>query len=203
MDKSVKFPRNSILIYDEAMTGLNSSRAMENINKSMLDFFTECGQFGHIIIIVLPNYFRLSEDIAIPRSLFLIDVYADRKYNRGNFAFFNEVRKENLYIFGKKKLGTIARYTATNPNFRGRFTKFMPIDKEAYDKRKKEAIRHKKLTRHQLKYVKQRNIVLWILNKEKKMTAREIAEKMTVMSGEKMEGTTVIKAIDKITNPDR
>jgi ABC-type xylose transport system permease subunit len=44
---------HSVLVYDEGRAGLDSARAMENINKAMQDFFQECGQYGHVIIIVL------------------------------------------------------------------------------------------------------------------------------------------------------
>ena len=141
-----RLPKKSVIIYDEGRAGLDSIRAMENINKGMMDFFQECGQYQHVIIIVLPNYFRLSEDIAIPRSLFLIDVYHDSKYNRGYLKFYNEIQKEYLYVFGKKKLGTYAKYNSANPSFSGKFTNMHPqIDIEKYDNEKKESFRKKQV----------------------------------------------------------
>jgi hypothetical protein len=139
-----KLPKRSVIVYDEGRAGLDSIRAMENINKGMMDFFQECGQYQHVIIIVLPNYFRLSEDIAVPRSLFLVDVHHDAKYNRGYFKFYNEIQKEYLYVFGKKKLGTYAKYKSVNPSFNGRFTDSHPqIDVELYERQKREALVNK------------------------------------------------------------
>jgi len=136
-----RLPKRSVIVYDEGRAGLDSIRAMENINKGMMDFFQECGQYQHVIIIVLPNYFRLSEDIAVPRSLFLVDVHHDAKYNRGYFKFYNEIQKEYLYVFGKKKLGTYAKYKSVNPSFNGRFTDSHPnIDVEKYESQKREAL---------------------------------------------------------------
>ncbi|HUS50424.1 MAG TPA: hypothetical protein VMZ91_09685 [Candidatus Paceibacterota bacterium] len=141
-----RLPKKSVIVYDEGRAGLDSIRAMENINKGMMDFFQECGQYQHVIIIVLPNYFRLSEDIAIPRSLFLIDVYHDSKYNRGYFKFYNEIQKEYLYVFGKKKLGTYAKYNSANPSFSGKFTNTHPnIDVESYDNEKRESFKKKQI----------------------------------------------------------
>jgi len=146
VDIAQKLPKKSVIVYDEGRAGLDSIRAMENINKGMMDFFQECGQYQHVIIIVLPNYFRLSEDIAIPRSLFLVDVYHDSKYNRGYFKFYNEIQKEYLYVFGKKKLGTYAKYNSANPSFSGKFTNVHPnIDVESYDNEKRESFKKKSI----------------------------------------------------------
>jgi hypothetical protein len=200
MKKAETFPPHSVIIYDEAMTGLNSARAMENINKSMLDFFIQCGNLRQIIIIVLPNYFRLNEDIAVPRSLFLLDCYTDEKYHRGQFAFYNEGRKELLYSFGKKKYGTFQKYNATYPNFRGKFTDFMPnIDVELYEKQKKQARAKQKLSEYQKRIAKQRNALMWVLNREQGMSERVIAEKITVISGVKMSRRGVSGAINTIS----
>ena len=57
-----KYGRNQVIMYDEGKQGLDSARSMESINKGMEDFFQECGFMGHVIIIVLPNFFKLHED---------------------------------------------------------------------------------------------------------------------------------------------
>lgn len=119
-------PRNSVLVYDEGRAGLDSARAMENINKAMTDFFQECGQYGHVIIIVLPDFFKLTETIAVPRSLFLINVYTDKNYNRGYFSFYSEHRKELLYVIGKKKWGTSSKYLSVAENFCVLWREFPP-----------------------------------------------------------------------------
>lgn len=188
-------PRNSVIIYDEAMTGLNSSRAMESINKTMMDFFIECGQYGHIIIIVLPNFFRLAEDIAIPRSLFLCDVYTDLSYQRGFFKFYNEIQKEFLYMFGKKRYGTFRKYQATNPSFSGKYTKFVPIDKERYEKQKREAIQKKRLTRVESRMVRHRNALTVMIKNKTKMTDKQIAEELSKLLGVKVGDETIRSAI--------
>jgi hypothetical protein len=99
-----KYGRNQVIIYDEGRAGLDSASAMQAINRAMQDFFQECGMYGHVIIIVLPNFFKLHEDYAVNRSLFLIDAFADRQLRRGFFNFYNETQKEWLYYMGKKKL---------------------------------------------------------------------------------------------------
>jgi intein/homing endonuclease len=100
-----KYGRNQVIVYDEGRAGLDSARAMQAINKVMQDFFQECGQYGHIIIIVLPSFFKLHEDYATSRSLFLVDVYADNNLRRGFFNFYTERQKEYLYLMSRKELG--------------------------------------------------------------------------------------------------
>jgi len=50
-----KYGKNQVIIYDEGRAGLDSARAMQAINKIMQDFFQACGQYGHVILIVLPK----------------------------------------------------------------------------------------------------------------------------------------------------
>jgi len=162
-------PKRSVIVYDEGRAGLDSSRAMENINKGMMDFFQECGQYQHVIIIVLPNFFRLSEDIAVPRSLFLVDVHHDAKYNRGYFKFYNEIQKEYLYVWGKKKLGTYNKYNSSKPSFSGRFTNTQPnIDVALYEKQKRDALveKRKKSRDNSERCEAREEHAIWYLTKE-------------------------------------
>jgi len=193
MNKASSMPKNSVIVYDEGRNGLDSARAMEGINKIMADFFQECGQYGHCLIIVLPDYFKLSEMIAVPRSLFLVNVYHDKNYDRGYFSFFNERQKELLYIIGKKKLGTSARYMAVKASFYGRFTDFMPIDKDLYDKQKREALKKKQKTRLEAKWQKQRDACIWLLKHKTKISDDKIAEMITNVSRLQISSSSVEK----------
>ena len=175
-----KYGKNQVIVYDEGRAGLDSSRAMESLNKGMMDFFQECGFYGHVILIVLPNFFKLQEEYAVARSLFLIDVFADKNFNRGYFNFYNERQKEYLYFWGKRKIGVTARYNSAKESFWGHFGQFMPFDKELYEKMKSEAIKRKKVGRLEAKAIKQRNAAFWLLNKVHDwggdLIAREVQE---------------------------
>lgn len=182
MNKSSTYPRNSVFVYDEGRAGLDSARAMENINKATMDFFQECGQYGHVVLIVLPDFFKLSEMIAVPRSLFLINVYHDRNYNRGYFSFFNERQKELLYIIGKKKWGSTAKYMSVDDSFHGRFADFMPIDKTLYDQQKREALKKKQKSRTEVKWQRQRDALIWLMKQKTQMSDQKLAESVTRLS---------------------
>jgi hypothetical protein len=170
-----KYGRNQVIVYDEGRAGLDSSAAMTAINKAMQDFFQECGQYGHVILIVLPNFFKLHEDYAISRSIFLVDVFTNKRMERGFFNFYNEGQKENLYINGKKKSGTASKYSGARPSFTGRFSPFLPLDKDMYEKAKQEAIKQKEVKNIERKWKRQRDALLYTMWKEG-YDARTISE---------------------------
>jgi len=193
-----RLPRNSVIVYDEGRAGLDSARAMENINKSMQDFFQECGQYGHIIIIVLPDFFKLQETIAVPRSLFLINVYTDHNYNRGFFSFFSEHKKELLYIFGKKQFGSTAKYLSVKDNFHGKFTNYFPISEEDYGEKKRAAIKKKKKNRLELSWRNQRDYLFYILKYKFEVTEEDIAKELKRFPDVKLARETVLRAITAV-----
>lgn len=160
-----KYGPNQVIMYDEGRQGLDSARSMESINKGMDDFFQECGFMGHVIIIVLPNFFKLHEDYAVARSIFLIDAFADSHFNRGYFNFYNERQKEYLFYFGKKRIGVTAKYQSANESFYGKFTKWLPFDKDEYEKIKKGALEKKRLAKSDRKMRMQRDILVWFIIK--------------------------------------
>ena len=90
-------PKNSVIVYDEGRTGLDAKSTMTALNKLLEDFFQECGQYNHVILIVLPDFFKLHADYAVSRSYFLIDVFLDHNFNRGFFNFYNEIQKDFFY----------------------------------------------------------------------------------------------------------
>jgi len=179
MEKARKFPKNSVFIYDEGRAGLDSKRAMESINKGMEDFFQECGVYNHVILIVLPDFFKLHYDYSITRSMFLIDVNVNKKWERGFFKFYNRNQKEWLFNLGKKKMGVIGKYSAASCSFYGRFTSWFPFSDEEYNARKKAALEKKEITRFQKRYKRQRDVALYLYKKKTKKTNADIAEEMS------------------------
>jgi len=178
-----KYGKHQVIVYDEGRAGLDSARAMQAINKAMQDFFQECGQYGHMIIIVLPSFFKLHEDYATSRSLFLVDVFADKNLARGHFNFYTERQKEYLYLNGKKRVGTLAKYAGCHHSFAGRFTKFLPVPDDEYNKAKAKALKKKDLTRTDRKWKQQRDAALYIIRRETGKTYTAIAREMTVLCG--------------------
>ena len=178
MKRGHELPLNSVIIYDEGREGLDAKSTMMNINRTLETFFQECGVYNHFIIIVLPDFFSLNKNFATARSNFLINTYVDEKYNRGFMAFYNELKKEKLYEFGRRKLGSFARYGATDPNFRGRFTKWLPFSKTEYDRLKREALRKKRLSQTDVRISKQRDILIYLYKKYKDLNSKELSDEI-------------------------
>jgi len=195
-----KYGKNQMIIYDEGRQGLDSARAMESINKGMEDFFQTCGFMGHVIIVVLPNFFKLHEDYAVARSLFLINVYADKHYNRGYYSFYNEDQKEKLFYFGKKRIGVRAKYCAASENFYGKFSSWFPFDREEYDKLKELAMKKARKSKKQQKFKRQRDAALYMLKKHTELSSIEISNELSALSNQKISDRNVrfgIQAISK------
>jgi hypothetical protein len=177
-EKAEKLPKHSVIVYDEGRVGLQSDRHMEYVNKQVADFFQECGQYGHVIIIVLPDFFKLGVDYATNRSLFLVNVFADKEFNRGYFNFYNENNKEKLYLYGKKKIGTMSKYNAYPRNFWGRFSSFIPVDRQAYEQLKKNALSRKKYRMPEIQAMKQRDMLIWLYSRKKSFPINKFQEVM-------------------------
>lgn len=195
-----KYGKHQIIIYDEGRSGLDSARAMESVNKIMQDFFQECGFMGHIIIIVLPNFFKLHEDYAVNRSLFLVDVYANQELKRGYFSFYNEMNKEFLYFNGKKKIGSSLKYRDSRVSFSGRFTPFSPLDKVEYEKAKRAGLKKKQLKTKEAIWKRQRDAAIYLVQRSSGWELDMIGKELTVVSGHYVSGQAVKHAIENITH---
>jgi len=192
------YPKNSVFVYDEARSGLDSASSMTAINKTMIDFFSECGQYGHVIILVLPDFFKLSEMIAVPRSLFLINVYTDKNFNRGFFSFYSDKRKELLYVFGKKKFGSTSKYNSVAPNFHGTFGDYLPINREMYEEQKRLALKKKKNTHLEAKWHEQRDAAMYSLYTVNNMSYSDITDEIEKSLGYKISPRIVEFAVQGI-----
>jgi len=127
------------VVYDEAYTGLSSRGTMSLINRTLIKLMAEIRQRNLFIFIVMPTYFDLDKYIALFRSRALIHIYNTENFQRGYFGFYNVDRKKDLYILGKK----FYSYVKPRPNFYGRFTDWLPFDREEYKKKKANALKNR------------------------------------------------------------
>ena len=122
------------ILLDEAYGDTASSKVASRKFNTFIDMTQAMRQKNWFIILILPNFFDLSKTLALFRSKWLIRCYS-KKGQRGYFEMWGKQRKQQLYINGKKNIN----YKCVRPNFRGRFTKFITIDEQAYKKKKLEA----------------------------------------------------------------
>jgi hypothetical protein len=179
MYKGTTFPKESLIGFDEGKQGLDSKGTMSATNKALDIFFQEVGVKNHIIGIVLPNFFKLNEDIATTRSMFLVDTYHDKNWKRGFFSFYGPRTKEWLYFMGKKKIGVGNKYASINPDFFGRFTDWSPFNKEEYETLKSEALKKKTFGTREQKIKTKYLGLLDIYKKETNETNEIIAKKLS------------------------
>ena len=147
--KAHQKPKNSVFVYDEARSELDSKKTMERVTQTLLDFFSECGMYNHFIILVLPDFFDLPKSIAINRSRALINVRSSAeivqgnivKFKRGTYQFFNFDTKKKLYTVGKRNFND---YNACKCNFFGDFRNFWVVDKDEYDKKKAAFVKRRR-----------------------------------------------------------
>jgi hypothetical protein len=136
IDVAYKIGKNKAIVYDEAREGLDSKRQMETFSKNLLNFFSQCGNLNHFIIIVLPEFFELPKSIAITQSIFLINCYARDGFRRGYFEFHSRKSKRYLFIKGQKFLD----YKVQKPDFLGTFNNWIPFDRIEYEELKSKAL---------------------------------------------------------------
>lgn len=131
----LKADKYQAIVYDEAYGGINSRATMTKVNRSIVKMLTEIGSRNLFIIIVLPCFFELDRYVALWRSRALFHVYVNDKLQRGFFNAYNEERKKDLYMKGKKFM----TYDVVMGNFHGRFTNKWIVDKVAYEEKKRRA----------------------------------------------------------------
>lgn len=165
----------SVIILDESRRDLSSTKTLREETQNLIDFFNETGVLNHLIIVVIPDYFDLTKNIATGHSKYLINCFVKgeikqnergepvEEYKRGYFEFFGENRKKLLYLRGKKEHD----YKAVNYNFWGEFRKRWIVDEGEYERRKRAFIKSEntvRLSRRDALYKAQRDALLTILH---------------------------------------
>lgn len=126
-----KANKKQAVIFDEAFCGLSSRATMSSVNRTIVRLLTEIRQKNLFVFIVLPTFFDLDKYVALWRSRALLHVYV-KNFKRGQFEFYSSEKKKNMYVHGKK----LYKYGYPCPDFRGAFTKAMPLDDAAYREKK-------------------------------------------------------------------
>jgi len=174
----LKAKKNQCVVFDEAFNGLSSRSSLSAMNRVLVGLMMQMRQKNLFIIMVLPTFFLLERYAAIFRTKALVHVY-ESKGVRGYFRVYNKRRKKMLYLIGKKDYSY--NHKSLRTRFYGRFYgKFALGDKkveEKYRKKKMKALESTSqdpMTAGQIKYKQQRDIMVWRLRKELKMTYQQM-----------------------------
>lgn len=162
------------VVYDEAITGLFSRETMTELNRSIVKVLATIRQKNLFVFIVLPCFFDLDKNIAIWRSKALFHVYLGKdKMQRGRFACFNDIKKKDLYVLGKK----MYCYAKPSANYIANFSSAYVVDEEEYRKRKYDAFqKFSQKSTKQMDVMKQRDALICYLYQNYDLTQDKIAE---------------------------
>ena len=192
MEKAHRFPRKSVFVIDEGRRGTDSIAIASKLNRQISEFWDESRQYSHVYLIVCPDYFKITPDLACERSMFLINVYLSDNFDRGFFKYYNKIQKDFLYAYGKKKVGSIAKYGAGYSTFKGCFTSFFPFDMEEYLKMKRDALRAKTVVRKRdVNAIILRNCLFSMYKSTTDKTNKDIADEMSEILLKKITPRTV------------
>jgi energy-coupling factor transporter ATP-binding protein EcfA2 len=177
-DAVFKANKGQCIIYDEAFTGLSSRASLSGINRALISLMMQMRQKNLFVIIVLPTFFLLDKYAALFRSIILIHVY-EVKNKRGYFKVYNKRKKKLLYMLGKATYSYYFKKVHTR--FMGRFYGKFALGEnmeEKYRKRKEDVLQEVEkspMSAGQVKYMNQRNIAIYTLRKQLKLTYRQLA----------------------------
>jgi len=169
-----KAKKGQCIIFDEAFTGLSSRASLSGVNKTLIGLMMQMRQKNLFIIIVLPTFFLLDRYVAIFRANILIHVY-ETGGNRGYFRLYNYRLKKYLYLIGKPLYSYAPSKIRTR--FKGRFYGVFALgdqkEEDKYRKKKVKAVEDTEknpMSAGQIKYREQRDIILYLLRKNTKLT---------------------------------
>lgn len=122
------------IVWDEAQDNIDTNSARDPVAKILKSKFTRIRRKRLFIIICAPDYWRINRYFFIQRSRCFLLVYA-KGFERGHFAFYTRAQKHMMYVKGKRDENP----HVVKPEFRGDFSKWFPLDKDAYDDKKEQA----------------------------------------------------------------
>jgi len=178
------------VIFDEAYRSLSSRGALSEVNKALISMMTQIRYKNLFVFIIIPCFFELDKYISVWRSRALLNCRFGTNFQRGYFYFYSVSRKKDLYIKGKK----FYEYKVP-PTFKGRFTKFSPINQNKYKEKKMKSLSEKsELSKYQEDCrIQRNNLIVWCKNEGK--TCEEIGNKIEL-------GSSAIRSIIKRGNYD-
>ena len=172
--------KGQCIIYDEAFTGYSSRSSLSPVNRVLVSLAMQMRQKNLFIIIVLPTIFLLDKYMAMFRTKGLFHVF-ESKGRRGYFRFYNSRVKKYLILAGQKTMSYKHKTVKTtfHGNFYGKFALGDADVLKAYLKKKEKALSDSEktsMTSSQVKFKEQRDLLIWLVRKQLKLSYRQISE---------------------------
>jgi hypothetical protein len=128
-------PKDSCVIYDEAVTGMSAGDSISKVGKVLKALMMQMRQKNLFVIIIIPSVFELNKYSVLSRARSFFHVY-ENKGMRGFYVGYNQKDLKNLYLKGKQ----FHTYNVRS-YFNGRFWGKYAVNEEAYRKKKEEALK--------------------------------------------------------------
>ena len=171
-EKTALGKKGQAFILDESFADLNTSLSKDPEFIATINHLQLIRQKNLFLILVLPDFFSLSKNIAIFRANHLFVPYSE-DYSHGDVAVFDREAKRELYIKGKQFLN----YQAYPPNFRCDYQKSWFVDEQDYLKRKEQhLIEQAKVKEKGVKASHLRDLVTYVLKLKTKVSNKVISE---------------------------
>ena len=170
--------KGQVIVYDEAFTGLSSRASLSGINRYLVSLMMQMRQKNLCVLVVLPTFFLLDKYVALFRTKALIHVY-ETGGRRGYFKVYSRKLKKYLFLQGRPTYSYLPKKIKTKKKgrFYGVFALGFEKEEEIYRKKKSDALEATEknpMSGQQVKYMEQRNLLLFILRKTTKMKYREL-----------------------------
>lgn len=162
------------VVFDEAFRGLSARGAMTQVNKLLVELFTEMRQKNLLCFVVLPSIWDLDGYLSKHRANGLFNIHVDKDYNRGYFKYYKH-RVIQQYLANSK-----IRYSyppLKDRTIYGRFTNFYPIDEKKYRQKKYDALKYRETKQKTDNKIDQRfKAILYGVKKKYNLTGEQISE---------------------------
>lgn len=135
INKCLNAKSGDCIVFDESYSVFNNRSYASSLTKKIVNMLTRIRSKQLFIIIVSPTFFDLNKYLIVHRARCFIRTY-DIDFKRGQFAYYMFEKKNELYYKGKRD----HNIHAAKPTFKGRFTKWSPVDWNEYEKLKQIAM---------------------------------------------------------------
>ena len=175
-DAIYKAKKGQAILFDEAFSGFSSRAALSGVNRTLISLMMQIRQKNLFIIIVLPTFFLLDKYISLFRTRILVHVY-ENKGRRGFFRVYSKFKKRELIMDKKARTYSYGVKTKKKGRFYGVFALGDGDEEEKYRNKKMKALENSEknpMTSSGVKYREQRDLMLYILRKESKLSYRKM-----------------------------
>ncbi len=169
------------VVFDEAIAGMRGVAWSGHVSRALVQMLAQIRQKNLYVFLVLPSFFELIKYAAIHRTQALLHCYRGKDGKRGRFVGYGWEKKKRLYLMGKK----FYDMNVQHGDFVARFTKAMPLNEDAYRKKKLLALskaQDEPETQTFIKTRSQRDAIIKYLVKDMGMASTTISASITKYS---------------------